>query len=103
MRGTALHWIWCTSHVPSLSVNEARAVNKSCQMLQSCCLSLFAHSRITFKMDNTDLIARVYAVPHDQRRAWKAIKASSRYVAPAYSDDEDDVEYGRHDRAGTEP
>ncbi|PFH62653.1 hypothetical protein XA68_12524 [Ophiocordyceps unilateralis] len=54
-------------------------------------------------MENADLIALVYAVPHYQQRAWNAIKANSRYVAPACSVDEDKVEYGRRDRVGTEP
>ncbi|UNI16686.1 Non-specific serine/threonine protein kinase [Purpureocillium takamizusanense] len=53
-------------------------------------------------MENTDLIARVYAVPHDQRRAWYALKASSRYIAPTNYKEEDCVEYGRHSRAATE-
>ncbi|KJZ68293.1 hypothetical protein HIM_12314 [Hirsutella minnesotensis 3608] len=54
-------------------------------------------------MENTDLIARVYPVPHVWNRALKAMEASSRYVASAQYGGKDHVEYGRHDRAATEP
>ncbi|UNI14821.1 Non-specific serine/threonine protein kinase [Purpureocillium takamizusanense] len=53
-------------------------------------------------MEDADLIARVYAVPHDQRHASTSIKSSSRYVAPA-NYGEHQVEHGRHNRAATEP
>ncbi|KAL3962949.1 hypothetical protein ACCO45_004472 [Purpureocillium lilacinum] len=53
-------------------------------------------------MENANVIARVYAGPHDnKRRASTAIKASKRYVVTHY-EEEDTVQYGRYDRAATE-
>ncbi|KJZ79926.1 hypothetical protein HIM_00640 [Hirsutella minnesotensis 3608] len=54
-------------------------------------------------MEDAEIIARVYAVPHDERRASQSIKQSSRYVAPAQHGQEECVDYGRYRRAATEP
>ncbi|KND91709.1 Serine/threonine-protein kinase par-1 [Tolypocladium ophioglossoides CBS 100239] len=53
-------------------------------------------------MENADIIARVYPVPHVKKFATEAIERSARCVFPN-PEFEPTVEYGRYDRAPTEP
>ncbi|PWI64954.1 hypothetical protein PCL_08405 [Purpureocillium lilacinum] len=53
-------------------------------------------------MENSDIVARVYPVPHIKKFATEAIERSARRILPDRTS-ESTVEYGRHNRAATEP
>jgi len=53
-------------------------------------------------MENSDIVAQVYPVPHIKKFATEAIERSARRILPDRTS-ESTVEYGRHNRAATEP